>query len=1306
MTRLARIRLTSPFFDETSMRRFPCCVLMLLLVAPSIAQEPDEARFAGLLPKAETGAAKLLARHPTYDGRGLIVAILDTGVDPGAPGLQTTSDGQVKIIDVLDATGAGDVSFGDRVNASETGTLDGVTGRTLKVDPNWKNPSGKYRLGWKAAFDFFPRSLVTRISRDRRQQLEKQSRRHQADLLIKIRDLQAKPSGDKVKQQLAEYRARLEQLDTTLKDAKDPGPIFDCVLFHDGQRWLGVVDTDEDGELADETPMASYRHQQQFATVPLDEALLNFCLDIAPDGASGSIVVDAGAHATHVAGIVGAYFPDQPNMNGIAPGVQIVSIKIGDTRLGSMETGLALEKAAQWIAERGCHLVNMSYGEPTRMPNAGRLTEIFTRLVQQHNVVFVASAGNSGPALSTAGAPGGTSSALLGVGAYLSPEMMQAEYSLRERLPELTYTWTSRGPTFDGDLGVDLLAPGGAVAPVPVWTLRRSMQMNGTSMASPNACGNIALLLSALQQNDRNWTAPGIRRVLKNSARAIPNLDPFTQGAGLIQIDQAVEDVLAEQPSHRPAGGAKRKNQTSPPQASAVDNPWWFDVRLSLPDRPRGIVLREAFETEQPLETTVRVTPVRLNEGPADRRLLEIEYHLALESTADWVQVGPTLLLVGGTQSFAIRVEPNQLEPGVHFAEIQAYEVGKKNAGPLFTVPVSVLKPHVLADGQTETTTELSLEPGEIHRSLLAVPQGATWADVSLQSLSADSSRSYLLHTVQAAAGQSFEDHEFKQYLTLTPGETQRRSLAVTPGMAVEVCLAQNWSSLGSSRVQLKVNFHGLTPSNERLVLTDSLTTPVRVAALLEPTTLKPKAELSKWRHRLFPRQSELKPLVRSATKRHSAEPLFQLELHYQFDQADAGKVTLQFPWNQGVLYDSELSGVLWHLYDGDAYRTASGDASPQSVQLRAGPKQVRLYLQHDNPTLLERFRKAPLDLERSLKKAPSVGFYTSEDAARARRSEFTSRQLSRGEQAVLYAGIQQPWKAPSELAPGDWLLGSVTWSDRSAETGSARRPGGFPFEMCVPALAPADQDPTDKDAAEPEDKGFAASLWKAELAELKRLSGPKQPELFEKHAARLLKQKPDNLEVLLQRLHHLDNVPAFRKQHLTEVVEAADAVIALIDENKIQQNAARVGLPGDAKAQRLHQQAVKLRETLVDTLYRRGRAIGYRELPEVLKKQPIADPQAHHQAFEANFAELRRWVDTTEKKYFLLHVRRERRLGHFGQALATLNKQMQDAPLNFWYHKKRRDLYTDLGWSTLASWEQRWLMRMFPSRAEEAKPK
>jgi len=52
-------------------------------------------------------------------------------------------------------------------------------------------------------------------------------------------------------------------------------------------------------------------------------------------------------------------------------------------------------------------IANMSYGEASAIPNFGRFIGLIRdELVNRKGLLFVSSAGNNGPALSTVGSPG------------------------------------------------------------------------------------------------------------------------------------------------------------------------------------------------------------------------------------------------------------------------------------------------------------------------------------------------------------------------------------------------------------------------------------------------------------------------------------------------------------------------------------------------------------------------------------------------------------------------------------------------------------------------------------------------------------------------------------------------------------------------------------------------------------------------------------------------------------------------------------------------------------------------------------
>ncbi|MGH7535957.1 MAG: hypothetical protein ACREMG_10250, partial [Gemmatimonadales bacterium] len=70
---------------------------------------PEVAQIRGWLPRASLGADRFLRSHPAFDGRGVLIGILDTGIDASVVGLGTTSTGSPKILDLRDFSDEGAV---------------------------------------------------------------------------------------------------------------------------------------------------------------------------------------------------------------------------------------------------------------------------------------------------------------------------------------------------------------------------------------------------------------------------------------------------------------------------------------------------------------------------------------------------------------------------------------------------------------------------------------------------------------------------------------------------------------------------------------------------------------------------------------------------------------------------------------------------------------------------------------------------------------------------------------------------------------------------------------------------------------------------------------------------------------------------------------------------------------------------------------------------------------------------------------------------------------------------------------------
>jgi tripeptidyl-peptidase II len=215
----------------------------------------------GILPKTETGAAQFVEKYPTWDGRGVVVAIFDTGVDPGAAGLQITSDGKPKIIDVVDCTGSGDIEMSEVREIKEGDTsIVGLSGRTLKIG-KWSCPSGKVFLGIKRVYELFPRGLVKRVKEERLESFTESHRSAESVIQQKLNALEQQESNktEAYKREKKDIEALISALAEQMEQYSDSGPAIDCLVFFDGSKWRAVVDSNCSGDLTSAQLLTNFR---------------------------------------------------------------------------------------------------------------------------------------------------------------------------------------------------------------------------------------------------------------------------------------------------------------------------------------------------------------------------------------------------------------------------------------------------------------------------------------------------------------------------------------------------------------------------------------------------------------------------------------------------------------------------------------------------------------------------------------------------------------------------------------------------------------------------------------------------------------------------------------------------------------------------------------------------------------------------------------------------------------------------------------------------------------------------------------
>ncbi|XP_039137990.1 tripeptidyl-peptidase 2 isoform X1 [Dioscorea cayenensis subsp. rotundata] len=1284
----------------------------------------NEASFlASLMPKKEIGVGRLLEAHPEYDGRGALIAIFDSGVDPAASGLQVTSDGKPKILDVLDCTGSGDVDTSKVVKADADGYIVGASGARLLVNPSWKNPSQEWHVGCKLIYDLFTSTLTSRLKKERKKKWDESNQGAISEALKELNDFDKKHSKTedlKLKKAREDLQNRLDFLRKEAENYDDRGPVIDIVVWNDGDAWRVAVDTQglEDGsgngKLADFVPLTNYRNERKYGIFSKLDAC-SFVTNVYDEGNLVSIVTDCSPHGTHVAGIAAAFHPEEPLLNGVAPGAQLISCKIGDTRLGSMETGTGLVRALIAAVDHKCDLINMSYGEYTLVPDYGRFVDLVNEVVDKHRLIFISSAGNNGPALSTMGSPGGTSSSIIGIGAYVSPDMAAGPHSLVEPPPEgLEYTWSSRGPTVDGHLGVCISAPGGAVAPVPTWTLQQRMLMNGTSMSSPSACGGVALLVSGMKAEGIPVSAYTVRRALENTSLSIGDTpeDKLSTGQGLMQVDRALEYIM--QSKNFPCVNYR-----------VVVNP----AGLSSPTA-RGIYLRNACACQQTSEWTVTVDPKFHDDANKLEQLFPFEECIELHSSDKSVIRTPEfLLLTYNGRNFNLVVDPTNLKHGMHYHEVYGIDSKAPWRGPLFRVPITIIKP-VASIGQPPTSSfsNISFVPGHIERIFVEVPVGATWAEATMKASGFDTSRRFSIDTLQICPLK--RPIRWKGAALFSSPSLKSFSFPVKGGLTMELAISQFWSSgVGSHEatvVDFEVVFHGINIEQGAVVL-DGSEAPKRllVKSLLASEKLVPMANLNKVKIPYRPVDSKLICLPTNRDKLPSGKQIFSLTLIYKFKLEEGAEIKPRLPLLNNRIYDNKFESQLYAISDVNKRVYSVGDAYPKYVKLPKGEYTLHLCIRHENVQILEKMKHLVLFIERKLDKKDHIqlNFFSGPDGSIMGNGSYKSSTLVCGGSEAFYVSPPSKDKLPKNAPTGSTLTGSISYGSLSLGTKNdnqnQRSPVTYPISFIIPPpKIEEDKGKDNSNASKSISERLEEEIRDTKLKILSSLKrGTEEEKTAWKEFSGCLKDEYPNYTPLLAKI--LDAVVSGGAEddkisYKQEIVNAANEVINSIDKDELLKFFSVKPDPEDEEAEKIRKKMESTRDYLTEALYRKGLALADIEFSKVdqpAKETTSADDEKQGEesitvasdqsdSFEENFKEIKKWVDVKSSKYGMLVVVRERHCKRLGTALKILNDMIQDESEQG--KKKLYDLKIELldeiGWSHLSAYEKRWSHVRFPT--------
>jgi subtilisin family serine protease len=274
------------------------------------------------------------------------------------------------------------------------------------------------------------------------------------------------------------------------------------------------------------------------------------------NGGSGPVTGDAYGHGTHVTSIAaGGAMNVSGSYLSIAPQANVVEVQAfdgtGGARYADVISGL------NWIVANkkkyNIRVLNLSFGATPESYYWNDPVDQAVMAAWQAGIVVVVAAGNEGPTPMTIEVPGN-------VPYVITTGALTDNYTPSNPADDRLASFSSAGPTFEGFVKPEVLAPGGHIVasmpsssylanidPGSMILTEQMFTMSGTSMAAAVTTGVVALML----QSDPALTPDQVKcRLLASAAPAVTSsgtlaYSVFQQGAGLINAVSAVNSSAA-----------------------------------------------------------------------------------------------------------------------------------------------------------------------------------------------------------------------------------------------------------------------------------------------------------------------------------------------------------------------------------------------------------------------------------------------------------------------------------------------------------------------------------------------------------------------------------------------------------------------------------------------------------------------------------------------------------------------------------------------------------------------------------------